>query len=272
MLAVYERIVFLPILASVGHGHLYVFPFQVNHRIEAFPAHVFHQQVIQPPLGIQLMPVENNRKSGIQKDIIFKHGFQVVGNEMIIPENLPVCPESHHRSVRFVCRNYVPFFRNLTPPVLDVFRLSLPESLYNKHLGQGIHSLDTHPVQSDRFFKSLRIVLGSRIHPGRYIHQLAQGNPPPEVTYRHFPVFHRNADFISGTHGKLINRVVHHLFHKNINTVIRCRTVTQFTNIHPRPATDMLPPVEGPYRILRIIFYHFHEFCTKIVKTNEKKS
>ena len=116
------------------------------------------------------MAIENDRQTGIQEYIIFYHRFQILGNKMIIPENILIRQEGYLRTVRLICRFKITLLYNFGPAIPYILGLSVPERLYFEIFRQSIDSFNTDTVQTDRFFKSFRIVLGTGIHLRRSIH------------------------------------------------------------------------------------------------------
>ena len=103
----------------------------------------------------------------------------------------------------------------------------------------------------------MRVDLGARIHLGGRIDELAERNATTIVSYLHLVCLavDRDTYLITHAHDKLIDGVVYHLLDENVDTVVRLRTIPDFTDIHTGTLADMLAPGERPKVIFGVSSY-----------------
>ena len=191
---------------------------------------------------------------------------------MIITEQLLVRNESHQRTIRFRGRDHLLIFHDQRFVESHPFRLPVPEGLDDKTLGKSVHGFYTDTVQSHGFLESLRIILGTRVHLRCHVNQFTQRNSSSEIPYRNCPFLYLDNNLAPRSHRELVNTIIHHLFNQYVYSIVHCRSVPQFSDIHTGAQAYMFPPVQRPNRIFRIVLYHkLSMFCTKIIKTPQFK-
>ena len=71
-----------------------------------------------------------------------------------------------------------------------------------------------------------------------------------------------------------INTVVNYFFYQHVNTIIRCRAIAQFANVHTRPQTDMFTPVKTPntfFCVVKNLFCISHNILSQKSKVKSQK-
>ena len=190
---------------------------------------------------------------------------------MVVTKQLLVRDESHQRTIRFRSRCHLLIFHDQRFIESHPFRLPVPEGLDNETLGKGIHGFYTDTIQSHGFLESLGIILGPRVHLRSHIYQFTQWNSSSKIPNRNRPFLHLDNNLTPRSHRKLVNTIIHHLFNQYVYSIVHCRSVPQFSNIHTRAQAYMFPPVQRPNRIFRIILYHkLLLFCTKLRNLKSK--
>ena len=146
---------------------------------------------------------------------------------------------------------------HLSPLVGDGRGLPLAPALDGKGRGERIDRLETDTVQTDRLLEGLRVDLGTRIHLRGRIDELAERYATTVVSYRDLIrlAIYRDAYLTTHAHDKLIDRVVYHLLDKDVDAVVRLRTISELTDIHTRTLADMLAPGERPKVLLGVSRY-----------------
>ena len=272
VLTVHERVILFPVLPPVRHRHLNIIPPQMNDRVQPLSTHILRQQVIQPSLGMQFLTVKIDGQPGIQEHVVLEHGLQVIHDIMVVTKQLLVCDKSHQRTIRFRGRYHLLIFHDQRFIESHPLRLPVPEGLDNETLGKSIHGFYTDTVQSYGFLKSFRIILGPRVHLRGHVNQFTQWNSSSEIPYRNRPFLHVDNNLASRSHREFVDTIIHHLFNQYVYSIVHCRSVPQFSDIHTGAQAYMFPPVQRPNRIFRIVLYHkLSMFCTKIIKTPQFK-
>ena len=136
-------------------------------------------------------------------------------------------------------------FRQLTTRECCGFGFAIANRLDDELRRKGIDRLGADTVQTYRLLEGLRIILGARVHFGNDIHHLAQGNTSAIVAHGHRTIAHRDLNGLAGAHHEFVDRVVNDFLQKNVDAIIRRRSVAEFADIHPRAKADMLLPFEG---------------------------
>ena len=206
-----KGIVLLAVLVGVGQGNLQIVVLELNGRIKTRLGHVLLQQIEQSPLRLKNAAVEMDGQTGIQVGVILKQVF----NEFVLKgkgiEDGVVGPKFDEGAVGGLGRFYRVFGHQL--PARKAHQLGFPfaKGLHLKVDRQGIYRLHPNTIESHRFFKSLTVVLGARVHFGNHIHHLSQRNTTAIVAHTH-PVFvYTDFNFFSEAHHVFVDRVVHDL-------------------------------------------------------------
>jgi len=251
----------------MGNGHLNVLPLQVDDRIERFRLQILFKQVFQTIAGEIFMAVEFNRQPGIQKGIILDQVDDVVADKPVIFEYWPIGLESDDGPVHLIGLLQQLLLYLSAFAVAKFPGLPLPDRPDNKVRGKGIHRLDTYSVKTHRFLENLGIIFGARIHLAHRFREFSQRNAPAIIAYPHNFGIDDDFDFFPEAHHKLIHGIVQDFFHQHVNPVVRCRSVTQFADIHSGPLPYMLLPVKGKDGALIINCIHLLEFSANIAKS-----
>ena len=113
--------------------------------------------------------------------------------------------------------------------------------------GERIYRLDTHPIQPYRLAEYAILILRPRVHLAGHIHHAAQGDTAPVVAHRYHARLgiQRHVNPPAVAHHMLVERIVKHLLEQHVDPVVWLGTIAQFAYVHPGPATDVLPPLQG---------------------------
>ena len=87
-------------------------------------------------------------------------------------------------------------------------------------LRQRIDRFGAHPIKSDAELEHVIVILGAGINLRDAINHLAQRNAAPEIPHRNGSILDRNLHFLAIAHDEFIDRVVDHLFQKDVAAVI----------------------------------------------------
>ena len=144
--------------------------------------------------------------------------------------------------------------------------LAVPEGLHIEVIGQGIHGLCSHTVETYGFLECLIVEFASGVQLAGHIHHGVERNTASVVPYGHLPAFDIDGYGFPEAHRELVNRVVHNLFQKHVYSVTRVVSVPQSSNVHSGPAPDVFVPFEG----LNVVFGIFN-FVRHIVLAISRK-
>ena len=136
---------------------------------------------------------------------------------------------------------------------MDRVRLAVAYAARHKLARKHIHGLDADPIEADRLFESGRTVFTAGIHLRDRRSEAFQRNTAPVITDRHRFAFDRNLDHLARAHDELVHRVVDSLLDKHVYSVVRLRTVAEFSDIHTRAQPDMLSRREGYDVVVAVI-------------------
>ena len=193
---------------------------------------------------MEFLAVEHNGQARIQKDVILQKAFYEFVLVLIFFEDFLVRNEIDKCSVCFVSRLDSRLLCNDGFAVFDPFTLSFAEAGNQEITAQGIHSLDTDTVQSDRLFKCLAVVLGTCVHFTGYVDHLSQRNATAIVPDGNSSFFDGHFYSFAIPHHVFVDGVIEYFFQQYIDPIIRIATISQFTNIHTRAPADMFHPVQ----------------------------
>ena len=175
---------------------------------------------------MELLAVEDDRQPGIEEHVVLQQALDVFVLILVILEYLLVRNKVDKRSVRLFRRADRCVFRNDCLAVFHTLAFAVPVTGDQEIAAQRIHRLDADPVQSDRLFESLAVVLRSGIHLAGDIDHLAQRNAAAIVAYGDGAFFDGHFYGFTVTHHIFVDGVIQHLFQQYINTVIGITTVS----------------------------------------------
>ena len=221
MLTVDERMVFLTILIGMGESNFYVFPFQVNDRVEAISCHVVCQQVLQSVAAEDAATVIHDGQPLIQVGVVAQHRFHDICMEGIVLEEFVVVIRNKvDKGTTFILaiRGLVAFQDASLEG--QCANLSVTIGFYFKVTAQGIDSFHADTVQTNTFLKGFRVVFTTRIQYAHRFDEFSLRNAASVVAYRYPKVF-VDIDFnaLAGIHLEFINTVVDDFLQQHIDTV-----------------------------------------------------
>ena len=132
---------------------------------------------------------------------------------------------------------------------------------------KGVHGLETHTVKTHRLLVTLRVILTSGVQDAHGLHHRIKRNTSSEVPHCHLLLAHPDLDLLAEACRELVDRVVHNLLQKHIDTVSRIITLSKSTDVHTRSEPDMLDTIKRldvivavTYVIVDIFFFcrHIH--------------
>ena len=260
MLTIHEGIVFFAILIGMREGYFDVLSFQMHNVVKPFGSHVVLQQVLQAMTGKDFLTVINKGQPRIQVSIVTEQGFNKLILELIAHKERIVRLEEDGCSgfFRGVFGHiaYQPTFLESRPT-----HLSVTETRHFETAAQGIHRLDTNPIQTDTLLERLGIVLTTGIQLTDRLNELALRNTPAIVADAHTKiVFDGHFNLLSGSHLELVDAVVHHFLQEDVDTVIVLLSVTQPADVHTRTDTDVFHVVEVTDVVVGIFYGGFYQF------------
>ena len=262
MLTVHKRKVTLPVTGTMRDGHLNILAGEMDRLIKRRLGHVFVQQIEQSVFRSIVLPVELDRQPQIEVSIVLDQVLDILKVVMVLTENCLIDHKLDQRTVTLVdpaLPNIILLNAGRKPYRM---RLTIPDTAGHKATRKHIHRLHTDSVQSNRLDKSRGTVLSTGIHHRYGRSQTLQRNTTSVIANPDRLVLDRDLDQLASSHDELIDRVVHHLFDQHINSIIGRRSIPQFTDIHPRSQSNMLPRTKGFDIVVRVIRYTTHVICS----------
>ncbi len=228
-------------------GDLDIMPDQMDRRVERLRLHLLAQQIQQAVLGAEFLAVENDGQRRIQIRIVAAHFLhEGIAEFCLHGKQRAIDLEREPRAVETVVLARLLHVRGEQSfGKLQRLGLALPPCLDLEKIRERVHRLDANPVESDRFLKSLAVILRAGVDLGRAVEKFPQRNPPPEVPHFNAPfLINNDPDLLAVAHDVLVDRIIHRLLEKDVNPVVSRGTVPQFSDIHPGPQADVLPPIK----------------------------
>ena len=245
VLSVDETVQVFAVFIIVRYGDLDVLPFQVNDRVsDLILIGLARQQVQQTVLAHELLAIVVDGQTCVQVAIIPDLIFEIIRDEMVVAEHGLVRLEEYHGPIRLFGRNFLVLFHQHTFIELGGLLLSITVRGDLEIGRQCIDRLGTHPVQAHAFLENPRIILGARVDLAHHIDHFAQGNAPAIVAHLHARAFDGDLDLLAVTHHVLVDAVVQHLLHQDVDAVVEGRAIAQLADVHARPQPDVLLPVQ----------------------------
>ena len=252
MLAVDEREILVVVLVSMRECNLNILAREVDNRVQWLYVHVFCQEVEEAVLGVELLPVQAERKAGVQIRVVAHHRLDVVCAERVVLEEtfgavrLKLDECATRRILGIV--DYSAVADQVALLELSAASLAFAEGLDNKPFAEHIHRLGTHTVKTHTFLEGLGVVFAARVKHRHCIDHLAQRYAAAIVTHAYramlLPYLDLYINNLAFAHTELVNRVVDGFFDKHVDTVVRVAAVAQFADIHTRPTADVLAVVQ----------------------------
>ena len=241
-------------MVAVSDNNLYIGTDKVHYRIERLYGHILFEQIEQTISGVEFFAVIHDSQTGIKECIILQHRLDKLIAEFEILEQCVIRQKFDVCTVRFFGWIDIRLFEYLAALILDSLSLTATECGDGKRSGKGVGGFDTDTVKADRLLERRRVILTAGVHLGRHIANLVQRNTATVVAYLNLPFF-TDIDIylLAAAHGKLIDRVIEHLFQNDIYTVIGMSAVAQLTDIHTRTLADMLFPIKRLDIVVNIV-------------------
>ena len=123
---------------------------------------------------------------------------------------------------------------------------------------QHIYRLDTHTIKTYGLLEGIAAILTTGIHLAYRIRQHLQRYASTIVTYRHLIPLDTNLDTLARTHDKLVDRVIHHLLEKHVDTIIGLSTIAELADVHTGAQTYMISWRECYYRVFVVLRWLVH--------------
>ena len=257
MLTVYKRVVLLTILVGMREGNLDILTFQMDNRVEGIVGHAVLQQILQTMPREDAPIVIHDGESRIQIGIVTEHILHDVILELIVQEQGVIGLEEDICAVLVlgVLRHVA---QHLTTGKNRLAHLTLTIAVHLEASAQGIHSLHTHTIQTDRLLKGLGVILTTCVQHRYSLYQLTLRDASSVVANADTQVLiDVHLDAVACMHLKLVDRVVDHLFQQHVDTVLRQGAITQTADIHTRTGTHMLH-ITQMTDVLIVISYLFN--------------
>ena len=139
----------------------------------------------------------------------------------------------------------------LEPALLEVRLGELPfaEAPHLEELGEGVHGLRADAVHAGGELVVLVVVLSARVHLRDAVNHLAKRNAAPVVANGYFArvVVDVHVDALAETLSELVDRVVDHFLHQDVDAVVVHRARPGFADVHPGAHPYVRHRVQGLY-------------------------
>ena len=210
--------------------------------------------------GKNLLPVIDEGQPRIEVSIVTEQGFHELMLELVAHK------EGIVRLEEDVCAS---FFGGVFGHIADELaflesrptHLAVAEAGHLESAAEGIHRLDTDPVQSHALLERLGVILTARVELAHRLDELALRNASTVVADAHAEVvLDGHFDFLSGSHLELVDAVVHHLFQEDIDTVVVLLSVAQASDVHTGTDTDVLHVVQVTDVVVGVFYGVFYQF------------
>ena len=167
---------------------------------------------------------------------------------MILRENLRIGNEFNEGSVALggVASLFLDEFSVFE---FGAFEFAFAERCCNEAFGEGVDRLCADAVQTDGELEDIAVVFRARVDLGYTVHEFLQGDAASVVADFDVVVAQGDVDAAPAAHDEFIDGVVDNLFDEDVYAVVFVCAVSEFSDIHSGPVTDVFERAESLDRI-----------------------
>ena len=264
VLAVDERVVLLREAVGVREHELKRLGAVVERRVELLELRLVGDQVRKPVLRHDPLPVQDEREARVEVRVHLEAAHHVLLAEAELLEYRRVRQEAHERAAALS--------RVLELAALLGYELALLERrLGELAVARGadvelvrkrVHRLGADAVHAHRELERVRVELAARVELRHAVDDLAERYATPVVAHRAAPrvPVELDLDPLALAHDELVDRVVDHFLHQDVNAVVVVASVRSPAYVHSEPQPDVLHRAQVLYLLFAVFLRHLSSF------------
>ena len=237
----------------MGERHLDVIALQVDDGVQRFAVDLGLQQVQQPVLALEPLPVEDDGKPRVQIAVVPQQPLDVLVAVLVLLEHGLVRLELDQGAVGGIGLLHLLVLHELAELEAGHLHLSVAHALHAEIAAERVHGLGTHPVQAHALLEGLAVVLGAGVDLADHVDHLAQGDAAAIVADAHPAVLDLDLHLAAVAHHVLVDAIVQHLLQQDVDAVVEAGSVAQLADVHARTEADVLLPVQGADMLLAVV-------------------
>ena len=244
----------LAVGVAVAQDDLDVLALEVDGRVERLVAEeVLVDEVQQAVFRLVRGPVEREGEAFLEVGVVLDHRLHVVHVVGVFAEHHGVGGEGHERAVLLAGGGLLAAVLELAALETRPGALTVAVGADVEGLGEGVHGLGAHAVESDRLLEDLVVELAAGVEDAHGLDHGIQGDPAAEVAHGHVVHLYGDADLLAEAHGELVDGVVHDLLQQDIDAVAGIVAVAKTSDVHARTHPDMLDAFQRAYVFVCVV-------------------
>ena len=211
----------------------------MNDVIELFFFHSVADEIFKAVFGIEALgSVEIKGEPAVEVGIHPETFFDEFGIDMILREDLRIGNKFDEGSVALGGVAFL-FLDEFSVFEFGAFEFAFAECGCDEAFGEGVDRLCADAVQTDGELEDIAVVFCARVDLGNAVHKFLQRNAASVVADFDVVVAQGDVDAASAAHDEFVDGVVDNLFDEDVYAVVFVCAVSEFSDIHSGPVTDV---------------------------------